>query len=236
MQLLDYLAIRFQHDYGWSTKKLLREIVLSSTYRQSGKYRPELKDRDPQNRWLASGPRFRLPSETVRDQALAISGLLSLKMGGPPVRPPIPAGVWKPFSGGDKWNEAKPGDSNRYRRAIYVYTKRSIPYPMLASFDSPSREFCTPRRLRSNTPIQALMTLNDQSFIECAEALAIRMKESAETITEQVTFGFLAATSRNPSDEEVALLVGLANAEPESDSSLTAVATALLNLDEVLMK
>lgn len=235
-QLLDYLAIRFQHDYGWSTKKLLREIVLSSTYRQSGKYRPELKDRDPQNRWLASGPRFRLPSETVRDQALAISGLLSLKMGGPPVRPPIPAGVWKPFSGGDKWNEAKPGDSNRYRRAIYVYTKRSIPYPMLASFDSPSREFCTPRRLRSNTPIQALMTLNDQSFIECAEALAIRMKESGETITEQVTFGFLAATSRNPSDEEVALLVGLANAEPESNSSLTAVATALLNLDEVLMK
>ena len=232
----DYLAIRFQNDYRWSTKKILREIVLSSVYRQSAKFRPELRQRDPQNRWLASGPRFRLPSETIRDQALAISGLLNLKMGGPPVRPPIPAGVWKPFSAGDKWNEAKENDPNRYRRAVYVYTKRSIPYPMFASFDAPSRELCTPRRLRSNTPIQALMTLNDQSFVECADALANRMKESGGSVEEQISFGFLLATSRKPDDAEVKKLVQLAESNQESDPPLGSVAMVLLNLDEVLMK
>ena len=235
-ELLDYLAIRFQNDYRWSTKKILREIVLSSVYRQSAKFRPELRQRDPQNRWLASGPRFRLPSETIRDQALAISGLLNLKMGGPPVRPPIPAGVWKPFSAGDKWNEAKENDPNRYRRAVYVYTKRSIPYPMFASFDAPSRELCTPRRLRSNTPIQALMSLNDQSFVECADALANRMKESGGSVEEQISFGFLLATSRKPDDAEVKKLVQLAEFNQESDSPLGSVAMVLLNLDEVLMK
>ncbi len=235
-ELLDYLATRFQNDYSWSTKKILREMVLSRTYRQSGKFRSELKERDPQNRWLASGPRFRLPSETVRDQALAISGLLSLKMGGPPVKPPIPAGVWKPFSGGDKWNAAKRGDPNRYRRAVYTYTKRSIPYPTFAAFDSPSREFCTPRRLRSNTPIQALMTLNDEAFVECAIAFAKRMKDSAETVREQIEFGFLLATNREPAESELDELVALAEKNDDTDSPLMPVAAVLFNLDEVLMK
>jgi hypothetical protein len=235
-ELLDYLATRFQHDYSWSTKKMLREIVLSNAYRQVGKFRSELKERDPQNRWIASGPRFRLPAETIRDQSLSISGLLNLKMAGPPVRPPIPAGVWKPFAGGDKWETAKPDDPSRYRRAIYTYTKRSIPYPMFASFDSPSREFCTPRRLRSNTPIQALMTLNDESFVECATAFAKRMQDSAETTPEQIKFGFVLATSREPDESELDDLVALAEKYNDTDSPLMPVAAVLLNLDEVLMK
>ena len=235
-ELLDFLALRFQNEYQWSTKKLLRSLVLSSTYRQSGKVRAELRERDPQNRWLAAGPRFRLPSETIRDQGLAISGLLNLKMGGPPVTPPIPGGVWKPFSGGDKWEATKPGDPNRYRRSIYTYTKRSIPYPMFASFDSPSREFCTPRRLRSNTPIQALMTLNDETFVECASALADRMKAAGESTRDQIKFGFLIATCREPTEFELDELVELAEKGSDPESKFRAVAVVLLNLDEVLMK
>jgi len=233
-ELLDYLATRFQNEHAWSTKKLLREMVLSSTYRQSSKVRPELRERDPQNRWLASGPRFRLTSEAVRDQALAVSGLLNLQMGGAPVRPPIPAGVWKPFAAGDKWPAPEKDAASRYRRSIYTYTKRSIPYPMFASFDAPSREFCTPRRLRSNTPIQALMTLNDETFVECANALAERMDRGGESLAEKIEYGFLLVTCREPKQDEVDELVALAKSN--TDSGLMPLAVVLLNLDEVLMK
>ncbi|MEM9368116.1 MAG: PSD1 and planctomycete cytochrome C domain-containing protein [Planctomycetota bacterium] len=237
-RLLDDLAFRFQDDMGWSLKSLVREILLSRAYRQGSSQRSDLPSADPQNRLLARGPRHRLSAEMVRDQALAISGLLSTKMHGPPVRPPIPAGVWKPFYGGDKWETPKPGDPDRYRRSIYTYTKRSIPYPMFAAFDAPSREFCAPRRLRSNTPLQALMTLNDQTFQECAEAFGKRIEGFSGDLPEQLSEAFRVATSRVPNDEEVAelkrlheKLVTAGNASP-----LTVVASVLLNLDEVLTK
>lgn len=237
-QLLDYLALRFQNELDMSVKSLLREIVLSRTYGQTSAVTPELHERDPQNRLLARGPRFRLPAEMVRDQALALSGLLSDKQFGPPVYPPIPDGVWDPFQGGDKWNVAKPDDENRYRRSIYTYMKRSIPYPMFAAFDAPSREFCTPRRLRSNTPIQALMMLNDTTFAECANGLAERMSTAGTEPSEQLRHGFRIVTCREPSQSELDELLQLyeKTAQDGETLDLSFVAGVLLNLDEVLMK
>ena len=139
-ELLDHLAVRFQKDHQWSVKKILREIVLSHAYRQSSRITESLLERDPDNRWLARGPRLRLTAEQVRDQALALSGLLSDKRGGPPVHPPLPPDVWRPFEAKDKWTTPKPGEEDRYRRSIYTYVKRSIPYPTFATFDAPSRE------------------------------------------------------------------------------------------------
>lgn len=237
-QLLDFLALRFQSEQQWSIKQLLREIVLSRTYGQSSKVSEELYQIDPNNRWLARGPRYRLSSEMVRDQALALSGLLSEKRFGPPVHPPIPDGVWKPFSSGDKWNVPERGNEDRYRRSIYTYMKRSIPYPMFSAFDAPSREFCTPRRLRSNTPVQALMMLNDETFIECATSLAERMKQAGDRLDQRILRGFLIATCREPSDGELADLESLFASVGDGDDSegLKAVAAVLLNLDEVVMK
>lgn len=236
--LLDHLAVRFQTTHGYRLKSTIREMVLSSTYRQSSAIRPDVQERDQQNRLLARGPRHRLSAEIVRDQALACAGLLTDKQGGPPVRPAIPEGVWNPFAGWDKWNTPEVGNPDRYRRSIYTYTKRSIPYPMFASFDSPSREFCAPRRLRSNTPLQALMTLNDQTFAECAEGLAKRMGNSGNTIAEQIRHGFTIVTCREPSEQELNALVDLMGAYDleQGDAALTAVATVLLNLDETLTK
>jgi hypothetical protein len=250
--LLDYLALRFQNELGWSMKSLLREIALSRTYQQSGKLRHEFVERDPDNRLLAMGPRYRLPAETVRDQALAVSGLLSGKRFGPPVHPPIPSGVWQPFQGGDKWSTPERGDPDRYRRSVYTYTKRSIPFPMFASFDAPSREFCNPRRLRSNTPLQALMMLNDETLAECARALGQRIKRQEGSLDGKLKHGFILATSREPNEVEVGELRTLFDnvqseywSRPEEskalglepdDAAFTMVGTVLLNLDEVLMK
>ncbi|WP_235908963.1 DUF1553 domain-containing protein [Roseiconus nitratireducens] len=237
-KLLDYLAVQFQNEYDWSVKNLLRDIVLSKTYRQSSKVRPELLESDPQNRLLARGPRQRLPAEIIRDQALALAGLLSDKRFGPPVHPPLPDGVWNPFQGGDRWTTPDDGDADRYRRSIYTYTKRSIPYPMFAAFDAPSREFCTPRRLRSNTPLQALMTLNDETFQECAAGLATRMKNASDQPREQIAFGFRLVTCREPDDAEIDELLALQKTVGGDDAlhGLTSVAGVLLNLDEVLTK
>ena len=236
--LLDHLALKFQNDFKWSQKKLLKEIVLSNTYRQSSAIRPELQKRDSANRLLARGPRHRLSSEMVRDQSLAISGLLSDKKYGPPVHPPIPGGVWKPFQGGDKWNTPGTDSEDRYRRSIYTYIKRSIPFPMFSAFDSPSREVCTPRRLRSNTPIQALMLLNDQTMTECANAYATRMQDSADKTRNQLRNGFIMATCREPREDEIDVLVQLLNQynDDESAAGWHAVAKVLLNLDEVVTK
>ncbi|WP_461508081.1 PSD1 and planctomycete cytochrome C domain-containing protein [Rhodopirellula baltica] len=236
--LLDELALRFKDTHQWKFKPLIRELVLSRTYRQSSVVRDDLMDVDPANRLLARGPRHRLDAETVRDQALAISGLLSDKMHGPPVHPPIPDGVWTPFASWDKWNTAKVDDGNRYRRSLYTYTKRSIPFPMFAAFDAPSREFCTPRRLRSNTPVQALMTLNDQTFAECANAFAAHMRTLSDEPSEQIRMGFVRATCREPSGGELDELVGLHQqlGQLNTGDPLAMVANVLLNLDEVLMK
>ena len=176
----------------------------------------------------------------IRDNALFVSGLLSPQMHGPPVHPPIPAGIWKPFQGGDKWNTPKADDPNRYRKSIYTYTKRSIPFPMFAAFDAPSREFCAPRRLRSNTPLQALMTLNDVTFVECSKHLAEKLIRVSDNLNSRLKYGFLSVTSRNPNPTELKALTDLyqqCQREQASElDSMTAVASVLLNLDEIMSK
>lgn len=243
-RLLDDLAVRFRAEMGWSVKTLLRELVLSSTYRQSAEVDAKRYEIDPANRWLSRGPRGRLPAETIRDQALFIAGLLSEKQFGPPVHPPLPDGVWKPFQGGDKWATVDPNNPDRYRRTIYTYTKRSIPYPMMASFDAPSREFCSMRRLPSNTPTQALMTLNDATFVEASQALAGRMIAADDDVDQQLRYGFRLATCRQPQQAESVAIRELYDSilqkhdgeEPNQQAAMTAVASVLLNLDEVLTK
>lgn len=252
-ELLDYLALRFQGEQGWSIKSVIREIVLSSTYQQSAKASAELIAKDPANRLLARGPRNRLSAEVLRDQALAIGDLLTTRIGGPPVHPPIPTGVWKPFQGGDKWETPQPGEGDRYRRALYTYTKRSIPFPSAAAFDAPSREFCTPRRLTSNTPLQALTMFNEEAFVEAAEGLAHRMQfEMKGSTSERLSTGFRIATARLPFPEELNELLVLfehlknryqsepkltkGNASSTQEAAYTVVAQVILNLDEVLTK
>ncbi|GAB5407299.1 MAG: PSD1 and planctomycete cytochrome C domain-containing protein [Aureliella sp.] len=248
-ELLDDLAVRFRADMGWSIKSLIREIVLSSAYRQASAVSKDKLAADPRNRLLSRGPRNRLSAEIVRDQALAISGLLSKQMHGEPVHPPIPDGVWRPFASGDKWRTPPEGDPNRYRRTIYTYTKRSIQFPIMASFDAPTREACTVRRLPSNTPLQALMTLNDSVFLEASRALAKKMLASSEDLERQIAHGFVSATCRPPKSRELNALQQLyhdslsQSRESSADASTTdsartfamqQVATVLLNLDEVL--
>ncbi|QDT14679.1 PSD1 and planctomycete cytochrome C domain-containing protein [Alienimonas californiensis] len=234
--LLDYLAVRFQRDLGWSRKQLLREMVLSATYRQSAATTPELLNVDPNNRLLARGPRRRLSAETLRDQALHVAGLLTERLHGEPVHPPIPDGVWKPFSG-DQWEVPAAGEPDRTRRSVYTYVKRSIPHPVMASFDAPSREFCTARRPESNTPVQALTILNDATFTEAAAALADRMTAAGDAPADRVAAGFLRVCGREPTERERAALVDLYTrlaALPDGPPATEIVAGALLNLDEAL--
>src|SRR5258706_344990 len=177
-ELLDWLATEFQHQET-RFKALHRLIVTSATYRQSSHTaaRPALLEKDPYNRLLARGPRFRLEAETVRDAVLAASGLLSPKVGGPSVFPDQPEGIWdNPYSD-DKWTTSAGED--RYRRSLYTFARRTAPYPMLSTFDAPSREFCTVRRVRTNTPLQTLPTLNDPAFFQAARALAARVELEA---------------------------------------------------------
>jgi hypothetical protein len=193
-----------------------------------------------------------LSAEQVRDHHLTASGLITEKLFGPPVRPPIPAGVWKPFSDGP-WNAAKIGDPNRYRRSIYTYWKRSIPFPAFGAFDAPTRETCSSRRLVSNTPLAALTTLNDEAFSEMAQGLARRMKYDTEgSIETKLTTGFRIATSLKPSPRQMEILMKLFketaadfDADPNQYSGLagtpdgaayTIVASAILNLDDALTK
>jgi hypothetical protein len=249
--LLDHLALRFQNDLGWSTKKLLREIVLSATYRQDSRVTTELAARDPQNRLLARGPRTRLSSEMVRDQSLAVSGLLSEKMFGPPVMPPQPDGIWDIVYSGAKWETATGAD--RYRRALYTILRRTAAYPSYLTFDSPSREVCVTRRIKTNTPLQALVTLNDPVYVECAVALAARMRrEGGDDLRKQIARGYELATGRASTKATMRTLEDLyqtslaryiATPEPAkqlagspSEAALTLVANALLNLDDSLTK
>jgi hypothetical protein len=196
-ELLDWLAVEFREGQSWSVKGLLRTIVTSGTYRQSSAVTPAMAARDPQNRLLSRGPRFRLSAEQVRDQALAVSGLLSDKMFGESVMPPQPDGIWQnPYSNA-QW-DADEGD-DRYRRAIYTYWRRTAPYPSMVTFDSPSREFCVSRRSRTNTPLQALVTLNDPAFFEAARALAALMLNGGDVALERSAVG--RNDSGNPADD-----------------------------------
>ena len=236
-ELLDDLAIRFRDQYQWSVKKLLRELALSRTYRQSSKIRPEILEQDSNNRWLARGPRHSLPAETVRDQILAISGLLSDKMFGKPVYPPLPPGVWKARRG--KWKTPKPGSEDRYRRSVYTYIKRSVPFPMNAIFDAPSRDFCQPKRLRSNTPLQPLMLLNDSTAVESAAAFAKKMLDHHEDPEQQIAFGIELATCRKPFPDELERMETMYEAistEADEKVALQSVAAVILNLDEIITK
>ena len=236
-QLLDDLAVRFREDYGWSVKKLLRELALSRVYRQSSRMRNDLGQPDVENRWLARGPRHRLPAEAIRDQMLALSGLLSLKAGGPPTYPPLPPGVWKARRGG--WETPPVGHEDRYRRSVYTYAKRSIPFPASTTFDAPSRDVCQPRRLRSNTPLQSLMLLNDAGFAEGANAFAQLLDDQPGTLGDKLSYGFLRATCRPPRPAELDRLESLHRQVASTlgqREAMREVATLLLNLDEVLTK
>ena len=255
-ELLDWLATELLRQ-GTHLKPIHRLIVLSATYRQSSRVTPALREHDPYNRLLARGPRFRIEAEMVRDIALAASGLLSGKVGGPSVFPFQPEGIWdNPYSD-DRWQTSAGEDG--YRRALYTFARRTAPYPGLTVFDAPSREFCTARRVRTNTPPQALTTLNDPIFFEAARALAARtLKEAAAAPEERAGLAFRLCTARRPQPPELAPLLSFEEqqlarfkADPEAARAVagakapgeaaelaawTMVANVLLNLDETLTK
>ena len=260
-KLLDWLAVEFMES-GWDMKAMLQLIVTSATYRQSSRVTPELIERDPDNRLLARGPRFRLPAETIRDQALFVSGLLSPKMYGPPVRPPQPSlGVSAAFGSGIDWQTSEGED--RYRRGLYTNWRRSNPYPSMVAFDAPNREVCTLKRDRTNTPLQALVTLNDPVYVEAAQALARRIAGHEGTLDERVVYGFRRVLAREPNDVERGVLLELYEEsvagfaeQPEAAMQMatdplgpapegmdvnelaawTVVGNVLLNLDETFLK
>jgi hypothetical protein len=212
-ELLDWLAVEFMEN-GWRLKDLHRLIVTSATYRQSSKVTPELYARDPYNRLLARGPRFRVDAEIVRDVGLACSGLLNDKVGGRSVFPPLPAFMLvPPVSYGPKiWPEDK--GSERYRRGLYTFRYRSVPYPALQTFDAPNGDFACVRRPRSNTPLQALMTLNEPISMDCARKLAFQtLKEGGKTEAERLNYAFRRCVSRMPSQGEAGELLQLLSKE-----------------------
>lgn len=260
-ELLDWLALEFM-DGGWDVKKFLRLLVTSSAYRQNSHVTDEMAARDPDNRLVARGPRVRLSAEMIRDQALAVSGLLSSKMFGAPVRPPQPnLGLKAAFGGGTDWKTSTGED--KFRRGLYTSWRRSSPYPSMATFGAPNREVCTVRRGATNTPLQALVTLNDPVYIEAAQALARRMAVGEGAVAAKIAYGFQLCLSRPPRDVEVARLVALYDSTrtkyaadaglakqmatnpigpvPKGGdlvelATLSVVANILLNLDETLMK
>jgi hypothetical protein len=239
--LLDWLALHFQNDLHWNQKALVREIVTSATYRQSAFSSAALREKDPRNRLLGRGPQQRLTAEMVRDQAMLASGLLNPQMGGPPVMPAQPEGIWNVVSNNpERWINATGPD--RYRRAIYTFVKRTSLYPSFVTFDAADRTMTTPRRISTNTPLQALVTLNDPVYREAAVALARRMiKEGKGTTDNRLDYGAKLVLSRDLAPEELAPLHQLyiqAAGGPSSSSlaGYTAVATALLNLDAALTR
>jgi hypothetical protein len=249
-ELLDWLALHFQNDLHWDMKALLREIVTSATYRQSAKSTPALIERDPRNRLLARGPQQRLTAEMVRDQALVASGLLSEKMGGPPVMPPQPAGVWNTVYNDSKWKDAT--GPNRYRRAIYTYIKRTSGYPSFLTFDASDHDTSLARRIPTNTPLQALVTLNDPVYYEASQALARRMMAERKTLNARIIYGARLVLSRDPTDRELTALRALfekavampalqpaaakMNNDPRELTAFTSVASVLINLDAALTR
>jgi hypothetical protein len=204
-ELLDWLATEFVRT-GWNVKSMQKTIVMSATYRQSSRVTPDLLQRDPENRLLARGPRLRLSAEMMRDQALAISGLLVEKIGGPSVKPYQPAGLWKELSGGTDYKQDSGPDL--YRRSMYTFWKRAVPPPSMMTFDSAGREICTVRETRTNTPLQALTLMNDTTYVEAARALAQRMMTKGGTNPEQrIGFAYRLATARRPSPSQMQILL-----------------------------
>ncbi|MCD2424111.1 DUF1553 domain-containing protein [Niabella pedocola] len=256
-ELLDHLSWRFMNDYKWSVKKLLKEMVMSATYRQDSRLTPELKEKDPVNKWYARGPRVRLSAEQLRDQNLCISGLMSAKMYGPGVMPWQPEGIWLSPYNGARWQNSAGED--QYRRAVYTYWKRTAPYPSMISFDGVQRVLCTARRIKTNTPLQALTTLNDSAYIDMARHLAYRMQqEGGRDVAAQIQKGYRLMLYKPIKEEKLKVFEALyqqALKEFQSDTgkttamvggqqekaapataALVVVANALLNLDEVVVK
>ena len=260
-ELLDWLAVEFM-DKGWDMKAFIKMLVMSSTYQQSSVVSSKAAEKDPINEWLSHYPRRRLDAEGVRDQALALSGLLSGKIGGPSVYPPQPDGLWRAaFNGQRNW--ATSAGEDRYRRGLYTFWRRTVPYPSMATFDAPSRENCTLRRLPTNTPLQAFVTMNDPAFVEMSQALGQRIqKEGGNTVEERVKFALTLCLARPPQKEQVKTLVELYESELEhyladaeaaeklvtgadgkkpagdvaEQAAWTVIGNVLLNLDGVLTK
>jgi hypothetical protein len=253
-ELLDWLALRFMNENKWSVKKLLKDIVMSATYRQDSHVSAEHLEKDASNRFLSRGPRVRLSAEQVRDQALAVSGLLSEKMYGKSVMPFQPEGIWNSVYNGEYWKVSE--GSDRHRRSVYTYMKRTSPYPSMMMFDGSSREVCLSRRIRTNTPLQALVTLNDSSFVVAARHFAMNMMGKAKTPEEQIKAGYKIlivsempankvgvfrelydhALERYSKDKEATQkLTATEDGSPQL-AAMTVVANAMLNLDEVVMK
>ena len=260
-RLLDYLATELMRR-NWDTRALLRLIVQSAAYRQSAAVTAEQYERFPDNQLVSRGPRFRVSAEVIRDQALFVSGLLEKKLYGPPVRPPQPKlGLLAAFGPTIDWEPSQ--GSDRYRRAVYTTWRRSSPYPSMATFDAPNREVCTIRRSRTNTPLQALVTLNDPVYVEAAQGLARRIAAVEGSLRDQAQHGFRLCLSRNPSSKELDHLVELyqqshlqlkddadkasqlatvplgplpPGADPVRLAAWTVVGNVLLNLDEMFLK
>jgi len=259
-QLLDWLAVDFVEG-GWDVKRLLKQMVISATYRQSHAVDKSRLLRDPKNRLLSRGPRVRLQAEMVRDQALALSGLLVEKIGGPSVRPYQPAGLWEEVEKRGKYQQSK--GKSLYRRTLYTAIRRTVAPPGLVLFDLPSREVCTVRRSRTNTPLQALALMNNVTYVEASKKLAERMMAHGVTPAERIAWGFRCATLRRAKQAELGVLLGgyqrrlaVYHKAPDSASALlkqgasqvaavhnnaelaamTTVASILLNLDEIINK
>jgi hypothetical protein len=231
-QLLDWLAIRFVED-GWSVKKLIKTIVMTSTYQQTSAAPATLIQRDPENKLYARGPRFRLPAELVRDNLLAVSGLLSDKIGGAMVHPVQPDGLWEEIPGRlDASKYPTSVGEDRYRRGIYTVWRRGSPYPSMVIFDTPDRSTCTVQRDRSNTPSQALTLLNDPVYVEMATAFAKLMESWSGSDRVKVVRAFRRALARHPNDDDVDTLLELY----QDHQSWFAVAQVLMNLDEAISK
>jgi len=265
-ELLDWLATEFIRT-GWDIKAMQRLIVTSATYRQSSRVTPALVEKDPENRLLARGPRFRLPAEVVRDNALAVSGLLDERIGGPSVFPYQPRGLWEEMAYGDVYSAQSYTPSHGadlYRRSMYTFWKRTVPPPSLSTFDAPDREKCTARRTLTNTPLQALVLLNDPTYVEAARVLATKtLSESGKNTAKRIEFAFRLATARRPEPKEARVLKELAAQElrhyrqdrqaalkllavgekprdpkldPAELAAWTTVTSTILNLDEVITK
>ncbi len=265
-QLLDWLAVHFMDD-GWDVKRFMKRLVMSQTYRQSSKVTPERLAKDPANRLLSRGPRFRLDAEELRDQALFISGLLVEKVGGPSVKPPQPAGLWEAVgyvASNTRNFTADTGLEKVHRRSLYTFWKRTAAPPQMTTFDAPSRESCTVRRERTNTPLQALEMMNETQFVEASRALAERgMRDGGAKVEDRLAYVFRLATARRPDHQELKelmsayadhlavyakdlaaarKLITIGESRPDARldvgelAALTMVANLILNLDEVMNK
>lgn len=251
-ELLDWMALRFSGEWNWSIKKLLKNMVMSSTYLQSSKVSEDSQQKDPDNQWLARSPRVRLSAEQIRDQALAVSGLLSDKMYGPSVMPHQPEGVWSVVYNNDTWTTS--GGEDAYRRGLYTYLRRSSPYPSFISFDAASRELCLSRRINTNTPLQALVTLNDPVYVEAARNLAKQILPMEADPKTKIENAYHLVMGKKPDTAKTEILVNLlqdtneyygqhteeayelAKEENVELASLTVVANALMNMDEFIVK